>query len=330
MPSSLSLDAFLLALPKTETHLHIEGALPYDLLQQFYPERFLPDPEFRRPHYRYSSFPAFEQILLEHALPWFTSVERYYLAAKAIFERQFALNIRYVETSFHLPVAKFIQVEGEAIVDAILRAAPAGMTVKVFAGMPRNAYGGPLKQVIDSLVYWPQLAGVDLHGFEAMPTEPWTAPLWKKLRDSGKVTKCHAGEFDGASRVREAIRDLGCLRIEHGVRAAENPEVLDLAARKGAVFDVCPLSNVRLQVVPSIALHPLRTIRKAGVPCTLSTDDPLCFGNTLLDEYRALALEGGFSREELASFARTGWGVAQVPVETRLQMLHRIEDLVVT
>src|SRR5208337_1268861 len=66
------------ALPKTETHLHIEGALPYELLRELAPETYEADPPFRRRSHRYPSFPDFERTLLNHALPWFTSAERYH------------------------------------------------------------------------------------------------------------------------------------------------------------------------------------------------------------------------------------------------------------
>jgi adenosine deaminase len=327
MPADGGLSSFIQALPKTETHLHVEGALPYDLLRAWRPEQFPEDPPFRRPDFRYPSFPEFERILLDNALPWFNSADRYHQAAKTMFARHLAANVFYVETSFHLPVTGFIGVPGPEIVAAIRSAAPAGLEVRVFAGMPRNAYDGPLRAVIDDLENWRDLAGVDLHGFEAMPTEPWSAAAWKRLRAAGKMTKCHAGEFGGPERVREAILQLGVTRIQHGVRSIEDPDTVRLARDRGVTFDVCPISNVRLGVVPSIAKHPLRRLREAGVRCTVSTDDPLCFANTICGEYAALADEGGFSRAELASIAAAGWQIADVPAAARASAIAEIERL---
>lgn len=327
MSSEGSLPAFIRALPKTETHLHVEGALPYELLERWRPDLFLPDPPFRRPDYRYATFPQFEKILLDHALPWFSTAQRYHEAAREIFAGHVAQNVRYVETSFHLPVTQFIGVPGPEIIAAIISAAPKGLEVRVFAGMPRDAYDGPLQAVIRDLENWDGLAGVDLHGFEAMPTEDWTAVEWRRLRDSGRVTKCHAGEFGGPERVREAIELLGVTRIQHGVRSIEDPSVVKLARDAGATFDVCPISNVRLKVVPSIGEHPIRRLQEAGIRCTVSTDDPLCFANTLGDEYLALAGEAGFTRAELARVAKSGWEVADVPSGVRNRMLSEIDAL---
>jgi adenosine deaminase len=319
---------FIQALPKTETHLHLEGALPYELLTRWDAQRWPPDPVFRGRAYRYATFPDFERILLDHALPWFTTAERYHEAAKVIFAKHVAQNVRYVETSFHLPVTEFINVPGPEIIAAIRAAAPDGLEVRVFAGMLRTDLGGSLRATIDQVHTWDDLAGVDLHGFEQQATHPDTAAVWARIRAAGKVTKCHAGEFDGAARVREAIEVLGVTRVQHGVRAIEDPTVVRLAAERGVTFDVCPLSNVGLQVVPSLAEHPIRRLLAAGVRCTVSTDDPLCFANSLGEEYAALAAELGFTHAELAQVARNGWAVASVSAATRQAMLGEIDRLV--
>jgi adenosine deaminase len=318
---------FIQALPKTETHLHLEGALPYELLTAWKPQDYPPDPAFRRADYRYATFPDFEGILLAHALPWFTSAERYHEAAKAIFAKHVAQNVRYVETSFHLPVTQFIGVPGREIIAAIRAAVPPGLEVRIFAGMLRSDIVGELRSTIDVLHTWDELAGTDLHGFEEMRTEPETADIWARLRASGKVTKCHAGEFGGAERVREAVELLGVTRIQHGVRAVEDPGVVRLCAERDVTFDVCPISNVRLQVVPSLKQHPIRRLMQAGVRCTVSTDDPLNFANTVNDEYAALAKDLSFTRVELAQLARNGWHVADVAPALKQQRMSEIERL---
>ena len=322
-----SLAGFIQSLPKTETHLHLEGALPYELLHAWQPGKYPPAPFFHAPDYRYPSFAKFDELLLGHALPWFTSAERYHEAARVTFAKHVADHVRYVETSFHLPVAGFIGVPGKEIIAAIRAAVPAGLEVRIFAGMLRTDYAGPMQAVIDDLANWDELAGVDLHGFEPVPTEAWTAPTWARLRAAGKITKCHAGEFDGAQRVREAIEQLGVRRVQHGIRAIEDAAVVALARETGTTFDVCPISNVKLQVVPSMAAHPLRRLMQAGVRCTVSTDDPLVFDNRVSDEYLALANEAGFTRGELAQLARNGWEVADVPAATRQKWLAEIDRL---
>jgi adenosine deaminase len=204
---------------------------------------------------------------------------------------------------------------------------PAGLDVRIFAGMLRSDFGGELRPTIDELHKWEGLAGVDLHGHELIPTHPDTAKIWARIRANGKVTKAHAGEFDGANRVREAIEVLGVTRVQHGVRAIEDPTVMRLAAERGVTFDMCPISNVGLKVVPTMKEHPIRRLMASGIRCTVSTDDPLCFANTIVEEYESLANELTFSRAELAQVARNGWEVADVPTATRKAMIGEIERI---
>ncbi|HVU18958.1 MAG TPA: adenosine deaminase [Candidatus Didemnitutus sp.] len=328
MATDLSLAAFVQALPKTETHLHLEGALPYGLLHEWDPARWPAQPAFRERNYRYANFPAFEQILLDHALPWFQSAERYHQAAKEIFATHVAQNVKYVETSFHLPVTGFIGVPGPEIIAAIRAAVPEGLEVRIFAGMLRSDISGPLRTTIDQLGSWDGLAGVDLHGFEEMPTEPDTGTVWQRLRDAGKVTKCHAGEFDGAHRVREAIVDLGVTRIQHGVRAIEDPAVVALAVERGVTFDICPISNIGLKVYSSLADHPLRRLLDAGVRCTISTDDPLSFANSINEEYLAISHALGFTRAGLARIARHGFEVASLADHEKHRWLQQLDRVI--
>lgn len=327
LPSATPLRAFIRALPKTETHLHLDGSLPYELLHGWDPVKYPPAPTFHAPDFRFRSFPAFDEVLLGHALPWFSSPERYYESARLTFAKHVVENVRYVETSFHLAVAHYIGVPGREIVAAIRAAVPPGLEVRIFAGMLRTEYSGPVQALIDDLVNWDDLAGVDLHGYEAVPTESWTAAVWARLRAAGKVTKVHAGEFDGAARVREAIEVLGSDRVQHGVRAVEDPAVVALARERGVTFDVCPISNVKLCVVPSLAAHPLRQLLQAGVRCTVSTDDQLVFPHTVTDEYLALAREAAFTPAELATLALNGWAVASVPATVRQKQEAEIARL---
>jgi len=327
---SLSLKEFIQALPKTETHLHVEGALPYEVLRKWKPREYPAHPFFHAAGYRIRKFDRFDKILLGHALPWFTSAERYYEGAGAIFAKHTAQNIRYVETSFHLAATAFLKIPPREIAAAILAAAPRGLEVRVFVGMLRNDYHGAMRAVVDGIADCDNITGVDLHGLETMPTEAWTARVWRRMRDAGKITKAHAGEFRGADSVREAIVRLGVTRIQHGTRAIEDAEVVALARERGVTFDMCPISNVRLCVVRSIREHPIRAFMQAGVRCTVSTDDPLVFGNSLTDEYAALADEkagAGFSRAELAKVARNGFEVADLSAAQRARFCGMIEKM---
>ena len=322
------LRAFIAQLPKTETHLHIEGALPLGLLRQVAPDRFVDaPPPWWAPDFRFASFAAFEEALLSNAALWFTSPDRYHRAAREVFLGLRAQNVRYVETSFHLPITRLIHADGRDIVAAIRDAAPDGLDVRVFAGMRRIDRTPALAPVMDELTTWDGLAGVDLHGVEEWALEPWTATLWQEVRAAGKVTKAHAGELCGPEKVREVVEILGVRRVQHGVRSVEDPAVMQLLADRDVTCDVCVTSNVKLGVVPSYEAHPIGRLIEAGIRCTVSTDDPFCFGGTLSDEYAHLARALGFTHQQLAQVARHGFEVATMPEPARRAILEELDDM---
>ena len=321
--------AFIQALPKTETHLHVEGCLPWELLRDLHPEEFSEEPAIWAPDYRYESFEEFERILIEHAVRWFTTPERYHEAAQVIFARHLEQNVRYVETSFHAGIIELLGIPGEEILSALLSAAPAGLEVRVFLGISRNAYteylGPRLEEAVES---WDGLSGIDLHGLETLPMEDWTPRLWEKAAANGRVLKAHAGEFGPAANVAEAMERLKVSRIQHGVRAAEDEEVVARLKAEDATLDVCPISNYKLRVVSQMNEHPIRHFFDQGIRCTLSTDDTFSFGNRLTDEYEALARHLAFTHAELGQIAQNGFQVADLPDFAKQEACDGVEELV--
>lgn len=324
---SSELRSLVQKLPKTETHLHLEGALPYEELARGLPGQFPDDPHFLQTDYRYPDFTTFEQILLAHAVPWFTSAERYHQAAKAVFARQLEQNVRYVETSFHLGVLEITGMPGEEVVAAIKEAAPPGLTVRVFMGMLRPHYQGVARKIIDDMPNWKNLDGVDLHGHEDLPLEEWTVRAWAEMRQAGKETKAHAGEFGDPENVREALDRLAVKRIQHGIGAAADDALVDRLVAEEVTLDVCPVSNYKLRAVEDWSAHPIARMLRRGVRCTVSTDDPLVIGNTLSDEYYALSLFLGLSVAELKQVARNGFRCATMPAAEKDRLNAEIDAL---
>ncbi|HLY85327.1 MAG TPA: adenosine deaminase [Gaiellaceae bacterium] len=134
--------------------------------------------------------------------------------------------------------------------------------------------------------------GIGLGGpEEGNPPEPY-AEAFALARDGGLASVPHAGEGAGAESVRGALETLGADRIRHGVRAVEDPGLVDELADRGTILDICPISNVRLGIVSSLEEHPLPQLVAAGIPCSISTDDPAIFDTDLTRDYEAAATLG--------------------------------------
>ena len=99
----------------------------------------------------------------------------------------------------------------------------------------------------------------------------------------------HAGEFAGAESIWGAIRSLHAERIGHGVRAIQDPTLVRYLADHHIALEVCPTSNLRLGVYPSLEAHPLRVLYEAGVILTINTDIPGLIGRTMSQELFLLA-----------------------------------------
>jgi adenosine deaminase len=201
------------------------------------------------------------------------------------------------------------------------------MEVRVFAGMTGDLNRPPMDALIGDALRWRWLAGIDLHGHERFPVQDWVPGTWRRAVDAGKETKAHAGEFGPAANVREAVERMGVRRVQHGIRAVDDPAVVALLVREGVTLDITPISNVKLRSVPSMREHPLRQLIAAGVRCTISTDDPLVFGNTLTDEYVALATEAGFTNAEIVQLARNGFDVGTMNAARKNAALRELDGI---
>ncbi|WP_295648075.1 adenosine deaminase [uncultured Dietzia sp.] len=142
-------------------------------------------------------------------------------------------------------------------------------------------------------------------------------------RDAGLGVVPHVGELAGPEEVRAAV-ELGVDRIQHGVRAVEDPWVLDLLAETGTCLDVCPTSNVILGVYPSLEQHPLPTLLEAGVRCSIGADDPLLFGVDVVDEYVLAEERMGIASAHLAECARSSVEASFAPDEIKRDALARL------
>lgn len=149
------------------------------------------------------------------------------------------------------------------------------------------------------------------------------AEAFAVARASGLGVVPHAGELAGSEEVRSAL-ELGVDRIQHGVRAVEDPAVLHELAESGVCLDVCPTSNVILDVYPSLEQHPLPQLLAAGVRCSLAADDPVLFGVDVVDEYVIAHEQLGVPDDQLVACARSSLEASFAPEHVTRDALTRL------
>lgn len=151
------------------------------------------------------------------------------------------------------------------------------------------------------------------------------APAFAIAERAGLLLAPHGGELLGADSARACIEHLHAARLGHGVRAAEDPRLLDLVAQKGITLEVCPSSNVSLGVYRDQAGVPLRTLSAAGVGIALGADDPLLFGSRLVDQYAVARTVHGFDDAAIAQLARDSIHGSRAPQDIRDAALADID-----
>ena len=187
--------------------------------------------------------------------------------------------------------------------DGIREAAAQGVQIAVILDAVNHFGPAHGHEVLDLVLAdrpdW--VRGFSTGGLEAVPFRDW-APVFHRARQAGLRLAAHAGENGPGANVREAILEAGVERIVHGVRAADQPDILELMVARGIALDVCLTSNQAL--VPELGQHPLATFLRAGVRCALGTDDPGLIPCTLPSEWAKAAQL--LTPEELAKLLAHG------------------------
>ncbi|WP_200919762.1 adenosine deaminase [Rathayibacter sp. Leaf296] len=151
------------------------------------------------------------------------------------------------------------------------------------------------------------------------------ADAFALARAAGLQSTPHAGELVGPESIREALDVLHADRILHGVRAVEDPALVAELAERGIPLDVCPTSNLLLDVVESLDAHPLPALLAAGVRCSINADDPIIFGPQILSEYELCRATLGLSDEQLAACAWTSIETTAAPDALKQEARRRID-----
>ena len=167
-----------------------------------------------------------------------------------------------------------------------------------------------------------KLVALDLAGDEkAWPADLFT-PHFKRGRDAGWAITVHAGEADGAGSVWSALRNLGATRIGHGIRAVDDPELMDYLHRQRIGLEVNLTSNVQTNSVPSMGEHPMKRLLAEGLLATINTDDPVISGIDLAHEYGVAAPAAGLTPEEIRVAQRNALEIAFLSPGEKLDLLE--------
>ena len=147
---------------------------------------------------------------------------------------------------------------------------------------------------------------------------------FNQARDAGWHITVHAGEAAGPESIWQAIRELGAERIGHGVKAVQDPALMDYLAEHRIGIESCLTSNVQTSTVPSLAQHPLKQFLEHGVLASLNTDDPAVQGVDIIHEYTVAAPAAGESREQIRQAQINGLTQAFLSEQEKAALIQRV------
>jgi adenosine deaminase len=300
------------ALPKVELHLHIEGTLEPELIFDLAARHDLALPYASladlRGRYAFDDLQSFLDLYYANMAVLRTGDDFAELML-AYLRRAAAAGVRHAEVFFD-PQAHLVRgVPLADVVDGLVEGgrlgeAETGITSALIACFLRDRSGEEALEVLDQLVdAGAPIIGIGLDSTEVgNPASKFTA-VFARAGELGLHRVAHAGEEGGPEYVTDVLDLLGVERVDHGVRAVQDPDLIRRLAGERIPLTVCPLSNVRLKGVASLADHVLPRLIEAGLVATINSDDPAYFGGYVDDNYAAVATQFALSAADLARLA---------------------------
>jgi adenosine deaminase len=307
-----ALSDFIRGLPKAELHMHIEGSLAPDMMFRLAARNGVTLP--------YRNVEEVAQAYQFDSLQSF--LDLYYLAAGVLIQRRDFTDLTdayfdnlaadggvyaeiFVDPQTHtargIPLADALG----GVLDGMERAERRhGIKSQLIICCLRHlGEDEGLRMLAEAEPFLHKVAGLGLDSSERDFPPADFERLYDTARAKGLRLVAHAGEEGPADFVRDALDVLKVERIDHGIRAIDDPALVRRLAKDGTILTICPLSNVRLCTVKSLADHPLRRLYEAGVKVTINSDDPAYFGGHIHENYLQTAQALNLTRAELAEIA---------------------------
>jgi adenosine deaminase len=312
----VNVSKFIRGLPKAELHLHIEGTFEPELLFSIAKRNKIPikysSVSALRKAYDFGNLQDFLDIYYEGCNVLLTKKDFYDLTF-AYFSKAHSQGIRHVEfffdpqthTSRGVPFSAVIGGIHKACMDAQKKYSISSKLIMCFLRhLPQSDAEKTLKEAIP---YKRWIAAVGLDSSEVGNPPSKFARVFSKARKAGFLTVAHAGEEGRSDYVKQAISLLKVSRVDHGNHALDDPVLVRELVKKRIPLTVCPLSNLKLQVVKDIKKHPLKKMMDSGLLVCINSDDPAYFGGYLDENYQAVQNALNLSRKDMLLLAKNSF-----------------------
>jgi len=327
--------AFIDGLPKAELHLHIEGTIEPETMFRFTERNGIALPyasvEALRAAYDFGELQDFLDLYYQ-GMRVLQTEDDYYEMTWAYLEKARAQNVLHAEIFFDPQGHTSRGIAFETVLDGISRALADGCkqlgigTRLIMCFLRDRDATEAMATLEQALPHRDRIVGVGLDSAERGNPPAKFREVFERARALGFQTVAHAGEEGPAAYVRDALDLLHVTRIDHGIRALDDPGLVARLVRERVPLTVCPLSNVRLKVVDDIRRHPLRTMMDKGLFVTVNSDDPAYFGGYVNENFAAVQEGLGLSDEDLSQLARNSFEAAFLPHADKRRLVQQVDD----
>ena len=341
-------DEFVLALPKAELHLHLEGTVDPPTLSEL--SRRHPIPLSTRNN-RYRDIAESGRVFTEdeaRALYQYRDFTGFLLAFKAVTERLrtaddyelvtyrmmqklHAQNVLHAEVYISAGVVHWRGQEFAPLFEGAERGRQRGerdfgVSLYWILDAVRHFGVDEARRVIDEAIRLKNrnVIAIGIGGDERRAGPEQFRELYAHAAQNGLCLTVHAGETVGPESIWGAIHELNPDRIGHGLHAIEDPRLVSHLAEKQVPVEICMTSNVVTGCCVRLEEHPVRKLFDAGVRIVLNTDDPDMFHTTLVNEYRIARDVFGFTDGELRQLAKNSFRASFLPEDSKRELLTRI------
>lgn len=323
----------LSTLPKAELHLHIEGTLEPELILELATRNQITLPYATlaqlRAQYEFTDLQSFLNLYYENMAVLvteddFADMTRAYLA------RARDAGVRHAEIMFdpqaHLARGVSLATSVNGIAGALASSeSDFGISTVLIAAFLRDeSQDSALAVLADLLEMKAPIIGIGLDSAEVGNPPSKFVKLFENARAAGLRLVAHAGEEGPPSYVWDTLDLLGAERIDHGIRSVEDSLLVKRLAREQVPLTVCPLSNVRLRAVDSLAAHPLPQMLASGLNVCLNSDDPAYFGGYAEQNFEVVATEFAFDTDMLERLAANSITSSFAPEERKAQLMAEL------
>ncbi|MBI3522995.1 MAG: adenosine deaminase [Betaproteobacteria bacterium] len=334
--ASSRLPELLRAMPKAELHMHIEGSLEPELIfamaQRNAVPLAYPTVEALRGAYVFNNLQSFLDIYHEGTLVLKTEQDFYEMTC-AYLARARADNVLHTEIFFDTQTHTNHGLDAETVINGLHRAceeAPAryGMSASLILCFLRHlSEQEAFESLEQALPLRDKIVGIGLASGEVGNPPEKFARVFDRARALGFRLVAHAGEEAPPAYIWSALDALKVERIDHGVQATHDSILMQRLARERVPLTVCPLSNVKLKVFPSLERHNLRQMLDAGIVATVNSDDPAYFGGYINENFSRSFAALGMDSQHAYQLAKNSFEVSFLDAAAKRRYLDQLDGV---